>query len=193
MKKDEQPLEIEAEVVDEEAEAGDGSPSDGASELLELVLEAHERRKARDAEVPEKPSRIEGVMVGRLVGLTSGGEPLVEFPDSPSDAPLAARAMAAVGPGDVGREVALLFEGADPHKPIVMGFMQLPSTKTTPTLAVENDGRRLTLRGEQEIVLACGKASITLTRAGKVILSGTYVLTRSSGVNRIRGGSVQIN
>ena len=31
------------------------------------------------------------------------------------------------------------------------------------------------------------------TKAGKVILGGAYVLSRSSGVNRIKGGSVQIN
>ena len=41
--------------------------------------------------------------------------------------------------------------------------------------------------------LRCGKASITLTRAGKVLIRGAYLLSRSSGVNRIKGGSVQIN
>ena len=46
---------------------------------------------------------------------------------------------------------------------------------------------------ESEIVLRCGEASITLTRAGKVLIRGTYLLSRSSGVNRIKGGSVQIN
>lgn len=55
------------------------------------------------------------------------------------------------------------------------------------------DGERLVLKAEREIVLQCGKASITLTRAGKVIIRGAYVLSRSSGVNRIVGGSVQIN
>jgi hypothetical protein len=52
---------------------------------------------------------------------------------------------------------------------------------------------RLELMAEKEIVLRVGDASITLTRAGKIILRGTYVLSRSSGVNRIKGGSVQIN
>ena len=52
---------------------------------------------------------------------------------------------------------------------------------------------RLELIAEREIVLRVGDASITLTRAGKIILRGTYVLSRSSGVNRIKGGSVQIN
>ena len=52
---------------------------------------------------------------------------------------------------------------------------------------------RLELVARREIVLRCGNASITLTRAGKIILRGTYVLSRSSGVNKIKGGSVQIN
>ena len=42
-------------------------------------------------------------------------------------------------------------------------------------------------------MLRCGQASLTLTRAGKILLSGTYVLSHSSGVNRVKGGSVQIN
>jgi hypothetical protein len=42
-------------------------------------------------------------------------------------------------------------------------------------------------------VLRCGKASITLTKAGKVLVQGTYVSHRSSGVIRIKGGAVQLN
>jgi hypothetical protein len=52
---------------------------------------------------------------------------------------------------------------------------------------------RLELTASREIVLRCGDASITLTRAGKIILRGAYLLSRSSGVNKIKGGSVQIN
>ena len=43
------------------------------------------------------------------------------------------------------------------------------------------------------MVLRCGKASITLTQAGKILLDGTYVVSRSSGANRIKGASVQLN
>jgi uncharacterized protein (DUF2345 family) len=55
------------------------------------------------------------------------------------------------------------------------------------------DSERIELTAEKEIVLRCGNASLTLTRAGKILIRGAYVLTRSSGVNRIQGGSVQIN
>ena len=49
------------------------------------------------------------------------------------------------------------------------------------------------LTAEREIVLKCGEASITLTRAGKVLIKGTYVLSRSSGYNKIKGAAVDIN
>ena len=102
-------------------------------------------------------------------------------------------------------ELALLFEGSDPRRPIVMGKMFRPQAPIaddptdedlapaapTPTPTVENDGERLVFEAGKEIVLRCGQASITLTRAGKILIRGAYVLTRSSGVNRIQGGSVR--
>lgn len=59
--------------------------------------------------------------------------------------------------------------------------------------AIEVDGERIVLSAEKEIVLQCGEASITLTRSGKIIIRGAYVSSRSTGVNRIQGGSVEIN
>ncbi|TQV76393.1 hypothetical protein FLL45_00040 [Aliikangiella marina] len=55
------------------------------------------------------------------------------------------------------------------------------------------DGNRVVLEGKDEIVLKCGEASITLTKSGKILIRGKYLLNRSSGVNRIMGGSVQVN
>ena len=49
------------------------------------------------------------------------------------------------------------------------------------------------LTAKEQIVLRCGKASITLTSAGKVIVQGAYLSNRSSGVLRLKGGSVQLN
>jgi hypothetical protein len=55
------------------------------------------------------------------------------------------------------------------------------------------DNKRIEIEGQDEVVLRCGKASITLRRNGRVVLRGTYVESRSSGTNRIKGGSVLIN
>jgi hypothetical protein len=55
------------------------------------------------------------------------------------------------------------------------------------------DGRRVRIVARDEVVIACGPASITLRRNGRVVIRGTYVETRSAGTNRIRGGQVRVN
>ena len=55
------------------------------------------------------------------------------------------------------------------------------------------DGRRIEIEGQEEVVLRCGQASITLRRNGRVVIRGAYVETRAKGTNRIKGGSVLIN
>jgi uncharacterized protein (DUF2345 family) len=60
-------------------------------------------------------------------------------------------------------------------------------------VSIRADDERFVVSAEREIVLQCGDASITLTRAGKVLIKGTYVLSRSSGYNKIKGAAVDIN
>jgi len=140
-------------------------------------------------------------VVGTLVGFRDD-DPIVDFPDNRSGAPVVARSAVSFCGPDIGREAILVFENGDPQQPIVLGLIQPPGTATplahTPVhrdakMDIEVDGERVTLSAEKEIVLRCGQASITLTRAGKVLIRGEYVLSRSSGVNRIKGAAVQIN
>lgn len=144
------------------------------------------------------PAHIEGILIGLLVGLTEQGLPLVAYPGNPETAGAQAKTTKQLDAEDIGKEVALMFEGGDPGRPIVIGRLyhriEHSSAETEPVPnKVVVDGERLLLQADKEIELKCGKASIILTRAGKVILRGTYLLNRSSGVNRIKGGSVQIN
>ena len=100
-----------------------------------------------------------------------------------------------LGLHQVGKPVVLIFEEADQTRPIILGVVCDPEPalpKALPIVA-KVDNEKLIFTAEKEIVLRCGQASITLTRAGKVIVRGAYLLSRSSGVNRIKGGSVQIN
>jgi hypothetical protein len=138
------------------------------------------------------PARIDGVVIGTLLELDVIGSPRVDYPGNLAG-PLSARTLAALDSGKVGREVALMFEAGDPSKPIVLGVLHRPGRPDPKAVQVQLDGETLVLTGRKEIQLRCGKASITLTRAGKVLLRGAYVSSRSSGVQRIKGGSVQIN
>lgn len=147
------------------------------------------------------------VVVGTIVHVAADGVPAVDFPGNPADAPLPALSTAVVAADQLGREVALAFIAGDPQRPVILGLIarQPPPAAPRqdepaadagappPALDARLDGERVVLTAGQEIELRCGKASLILTRAGKVLIRGTYLLSRSSGVNRIKGGSVQIN
>jgi hypothetical protein len=135
--------------------------------------------------------RLAGMTVGRILLLDPSGVPMVGYRGNSRGGLVPARTVVALRRSDVGREAVLLFEDGDRRRPVIVGLIHAPSTKEP--VDVRLDGRTLTLTGEQEVVLQCGKASLTLTRSGKVLLRGAYLSSRSSGVNRIKGGSVQIN
>ena len=165
--------------------------------LLEVLL--------TDVECHDDESEaIKGVVIGKLVDFTPTGEPLVDFSPSPSNSPLPAKSTVVLGKETLGSEVLLLFEATNVRKPIIIGVVQptkFPDEKVKDVTAgqqlaasiVECDGEKVVFSAEKEIVLRCGDASITLTRAGKILIRGKYLLSRSAGVNRIKGGSVQIN
>lgn len=138
------------------------------------------------------------VTIGRVVGFANDS-PLVDYPANPAGAPLPALATASVPADTAGRAVAMLFIEGDPARPLILGLVRGNESGTQQTeespapVPARLDGETVTLTAERELVLKCGRASITLTRAGKVLIRGAYLLSRSSGANRIKGGSVQIN
>lgn len=155
------------------------------------------------------------VVLGTLVRLDEASAPLVDWPDNPGAAPVRALCTASYTAADAGRTAALLFAGGDLSRPLIVGLvrdaMDAVFEATEQAVAGPNetetddegeegrpfearvDGDRVVISADTEIVLQCGKASITLTRAGKILLRGAYLLSRSSGVNRVKGGSVQLN
>lgn len=136
------------------------------------------------------------VVVARLVGLTAAGAPLVSYPESPVAGEQEALSTVELKLDDVGREVTLAFVGGDARRPVVSGILRSSRAGTASArkqVTVRLDGERILLSAERELVLQCGKASITLQRDGTLVLSGTDLLSRSSGGNRIRGGSVSLN
>jgi hypothetical protein len=137
---------------------------------------------------------FEGIRTATLLALADGGATLVVDVNGKG---VRARSIVDLHGAHIGNSVALMFDGGDAERPIVMGLLRdtagWPLAEEPDQVQVDADGQRLVVTAKEQLVLRCGKASITLTKAGKVLIEGTYVLNRSSGVNRVKGGSVQLN
>jgi len=132
--------------------------------------------------------KLDGMLTGRLAGFDGEGRALVEFPGNPAGGPVTARTLVSLAADAAGADVALVFEGQDSSRPVVLGVL-----RERALAEAEPAQERVEIRAQREIVLRVGRSSITLTDDGKVLIRGAYVLSRSSGVNRIKGGSVHLN
>jgi Domain of unknown function (DUF6484) len=150
-------------------------------------------KKSITTEAPEPApvAQPAEVVIGRVVGTAADGAPLVDFPDNPAGRPVQAVATARYGEVPAGAAVALMFLGGDRARPLAIGLVA--QHEPMPPTTMPEPEERLTFTAAREIVLQCGRASLVLTRAGKVLVRGAYVSLRSSGMQRITGASVQIN
>lgn len=151
------------------------------------------------------------IIIGTLTRVDALGTPYVDFPQNPSLQDVPAISTLTLSEKETMRQVALMFNQGDLTKPILMGLIHSPlqsmienfdqtsdseNVELAGALDLENvqvDGDKVTFEAKQEMVFKCGESSITLTKAGKILIRGKYLLNRSSGVNRIMGGSVQVN
>ena len=160
------------------------------------------------------------IVIGSIIGFDTQGRPLVDFNENLSSKPIVALSTLSLTIKNISRNVALLFNDGDLNQPVIMGLIHNPldelleNFELTPTEniscdiedtaspvsnildnsnTVNVDGKQVCIEGAEEVSFKCGKASITLTKSGKILIRGTYLLNRSTGVNRIMGGSVQIN
>ena len=133
-------------------------------------------------------TQLPGVLVGEVAGTDDQGFPLVStdthgvraadvvwMPDAPN------------WPKCVGLRVVLGHLGGDEQRPVVLGLLDAPPktrAKTPDTLRVES---------KRELVIECGKSKIALRADGRIEIRGGHLISRSSGPNKIKGGSVHIN
>jgi hypothetical protein len=137
-------------------------------------------------------------VVARLHGFDLLDQPVVTNVPSRSGQLMVARTTLPLRRAMIGRDVVVLFDGGDPLAPIIIGVIESKAeiesrSSLAPSTTVHADGERQVIEAEREIVLRCGDASITLTRAGKVIIKGNYILSRSTGYNKIKGAAIDIN
>jgi hypothetical protein len=154
-------------------------------------------RRPRTAAAARTPRKITGIVLGTVVKVGREGTVRVRVHvpvrGLDDDGGIIARALVPLGRAALGREVAVAFAGGDPTQAVVLGLLWQPEPAPPSPFTVEADGTRVTVHADEQLVLRCGEASITLTRAGKVLVRGAYVSSRASGVHRIMGGTVEIN
>lgn len=165
------------------------------------------KTKTSAASFGETTAASDGFRIGRIVSVIDNRF-MVDYPGNPLG-PIAARATKSAkdqlsGTANLaGKEVLLAFENSNSGMPIILDTMYslldevAEATMVEPEMSsgtdVIVDGKRITFEASDEIELKCGKASIVLTSAGKVIIKGACLISHSTGENRIRGASVAIN
>lgn len=81
-----------------------------------------------------------------------------------------------------------MFEGAELMAPVVMGVVRdgegWPFVERLGQVDVDADGEQLIVTAKERLVLRCGEASITLTRVGKVLIEGEYIVSRARRASR---------
>ena len=147
--------------------------------------------------------------LGTITAWSAEGGVVVDY-DGNVHGPLPALSLVALSSEEVeahiasGTQVLLTFDRGQSERPIILGVVQPSPTRPTPEEDAEPrgtpelraivDGEEVVVvEGKERVELRCGKASIVLTKAGKVLIQGTYISSRSSGAHRIRGGSVEVN
>lgn len=161
-------------------------------------LQAELQQLLSSRSMPQSEERLPSVVTGQLVALADEGRtPLVLFEGQQGNAAIRARTVVDLHSPHVGQPVVLMFEAGDTARPIVMGVLRQaegwPLVDPPAQVDVDADGERMIVSAKEQLVLRCGKASITLTKAGKVLIQGSYVSSRSTGVQRVKGGSIQLN
>jgi len=107
---------------------------------------------------------------------------------------------------DVAKQVIVEFLDNQKHEPIITGVLEKISLQGDLDTSImineesndeqqNNDlvGTKLSITGTESIELKSGASSITLTKSGKVLIKGDFISSRSRGMNRIKGGSIQLN
>lgn len=163
------------------------------SELDNLI----QRPRTKHIVTPEK---VDGIVIGKLRGFSNTGEALVEVEEL-GLTNIAAQALIEIDESQIAQPVALGFQGGNPYRPIVLGFLHQATIKTESAhnsqahqeIEILEQGRRIVIEAEQELELRCGEAVILLTADGHIQLRGGYITSHADATQRIRGGSVQIN
>lgn len=134
-------------------------------------------------------SQIPGVMLGEIVGVDKDGRPLVRWQGRGSRPAQPLWTSTPPKWSDcVGCRVALALVDGDARRPLIVGLLDAPRAAPIATMP-----STLKVESRDELVIECGKSKIALRADGRIEIRGGHLVSRSSGPNKVKGGSVHIN
>lgn len=178
----------------------------GKSTVAEVPVDSESRMAARGASAAQSPEtpeqRLLGPLVaGHLVGVDGEGRILFR-PEGSREAAFPVSIAMAIADGALVKAARLmqraLVARTENLGSVLIGFVRERVDARVRDagpgdLEVVVDGETLNLRADRQIELRCGKASLLLRADGRVILSGTYVVSTSRGPNKIKGATIALN
>ena len=132
-------------------------------------------------------TQLPNIVIGEITGVDDAGLPVVRWHHGePTTALVVWMATMPDWPRCTGARVVLGFLGGEERRPIVLGLLDAPRLpgRQPETLRIEC-GR--------ELAIECGQAKILLRADGRIEIRGSHLVSRSTGCNKIKGGSVFIN
>jgi len=149
-------------------------------------------------EPPRDSERLWDSREGYVAGTDGEGRPLVDFEGNPAGPRVALTTVplpgATLEAAVASRQtVQLRFQDGDVRHPIIIGLARDARQEGVPH-PLRGDGGTLleVLEHADGVTLRVGKASLRLMLDGRIFLKGTYVETCAEGLNRIKGGTVDI-
>jgi hypothetical protein len=140
-------------------------------------------------------AQLPGVFTAEVIGVDGNSRPVVAWTGGAAVAALAMWTAGAPPWTDcVGARVLATFLNGDETQPIVLGLLEPPPAAdygAEPRVGKAPDTLRIA--AGRELVIECGEAKISLRKDGRIEIRGTHLISRSSGPNKIKGGSVFIN
>ena len=132
---------------------------------------------------------VPGVTIGIVTGVDSTGSPIVRFQNEEIAAAVVWMPTTPQWADCIGGRVILSLLDGDERQPIVLGLLDPPQS----CVDARGTPEALHVESTRALLIECGEAKIALREDGRIEIRGTHIISRSSGPNKLKGGSVHIN
>ena len=153
------------------------------------------QRSTTQAPAPDATHRA------KILAWGDDGYPVIRLATAPS-AVMSAELATSVTDADIDGAIAqasdavVIYAEDSTQRPVILAVLRGPrgtQSVQDQRFTVVDDAGRTVVDAEQELVLRCGDAMLSLRADGKIKIRGLDVITRARRTHRITGGVVLIN